>query len=142
MSMANKKPAPPPPPPPPAAPAVVEIPHLSQHEQELISLKTGRESFGSYRMPEMGSNNNNNNNKYSVAKPVTTRPTTTTTTIAAAAAVQPTQAICGRFQFRCHSGECIAIYNACDGIPQCEDGSDESSAVIKIKRENFHFSLH
>ncbi|XP_011194800.1 uncharacterized protein LOC105220090 isoform X3 [Zeugodacus cucurbitae] len=32
---------------------------------------------------------------------------------------------CGRFQFPCHSGECIAVYNACDGIPQCEDGSDE-----------------
>ncbi|TMW41328.1 hypothetical protein DOY81_013590 [Sarcophaga bullata] len=33
---------------------------------------------------------------------------------------------CGRFQFACHSGECIAVYNACDGIPQCEDdGSDE-----------------
>ncbi|EDW52499.1 uncharacterized protein LOC6612059 [Drosophila sechellia] len=32
---------------------------------------------------------------------------------------------CGRFQFTCHSGECIAVYNACDGIPQCEDGSDE-----------------
>ncbi|KAH8367759.1 hypothetical protein KR084_002436 [Drosophila pseudotakahashii] len=34
-------------------------------------------------------------------------------------------ALCGRFQFTCHSGECIAVYNACDGIPQCEDGSDE-----------------
>ncbi|KAH8271661.1 hypothetical protein KR044_000474, partial [Drosophila immigrans] len=32
---------------------------------------------------------------------------------------------CGRFQFSCHSGECIAVYNACDGIPQCLDGSDE-----------------
>ncbi|XP_065580167.1 low-density lipoprotein receptor-related protein 11-like [Artemia franciscana] len=33
---------------------------------------------------------------------------------------------CGRFQFSCHSdGECIAIYNVCDGIPQCEDQSDE-----------------
>jgi hypothetical protein len=32
---------------------------------------------------------------------------------------------CGRFQFACHSGECIAVYNACDGIPQCEDASDE-----------------
>lgn len=36
---------------------------------------------------------------------------------------------CGRFQFTCHSGECIAVYNACDGIPQCEDGSDEGPEV-------------
>lgn len=36
---------------------------------------------------------------------------------------------CGRFQFLCHSGECIAIYNACDGIPQCFDGSDEGPGV-------------
>ncbi|XP_034472908.1 low-density lipoprotein receptor-related protein 11 isoform X2 [Drosophila innubila] len=46
-----------------------------------------------------------------------------------AAVVAPPQsalvAHCGRFQFSCHSGECIAVYNACDGIPQCEDGSDE-----------------
>lgn len=36
---------------------------------------------------------------------------------------------CSRFQFPCHSGECIAIYNACDGIPQCLDGSDEGAEV-------------
>lgn len=39
---------------------------------------------------------------------------------------------CGRFQFACHSGECIAVYNACDGIPQCEDGSDEGPEVLSI----------
>ncbi|XP_014281610.1 uncharacterized protein [Halyomorpha halys] len=34
---------------------------------------------------------------------------------------------CSRYQFECHtSKECIAIYNACDGIPQCSDGSDEA----------------
>lgn len=34
---------------------------------------------------------------------------------------------CSRYQFECHTtGECIAIYNACDGIVQCSDGSDEA----------------
>uniref|UniRef100_T1J182 MANSC domain-containing protein n=1 Tax=Strigamia maritima TaxID=126957 RepID=T1J182_STRMM len=34
---------------------------------------------------------------------------------------------CSRFQFECrNTSECIAIYNACDGIPQCSDASDES----------------
>ncbi|XP_050310894.1 uncharacterized protein LOC126746616 isoform X2 [Anthonomus grandis grandis] len=33
---------------------------------------------------------------------------------------------CSRYQFECRStGDCIAIYNACDGIPQCADASDE-----------------
>ncbi|XP_054744761.1 transcription factor 20 [Anastrepha obliqua] len=46
---------------------------------------------------------------------------------------------CGRFQFTCHSGECIAVYNACDGIPQCEDGSDEGpecSAATSTAKSN------
>lgn len=33
---------------------------------------------------------------------------------------------CTHFQFQCRTTrECIAVYNACDGIPQCGDGSDE-----------------
>lgn len=44
-------------------------------------------------------------------------------------AIKNTTSHCGRFQFQCHSGECIAVYNACDGIPQCEDGSDEGPEV-------------
>ena len=56
---------------------------------------------------------------------------------------------CSRFQFQCHSGECIAIYNACDKIPQCMDGSDEGSEVYidfdqrrQDKKEiAFYFSL-
>lgn len=49
---------------------------------------------------------------------------------------------CSRFQFQCHSGDCIAVYNACDGIPQCDDGSDEGLEVwiafISIANNN-HF---
>lgn len=42
------------------------------------------------------------------------------------------KSLCGRFQFQClESKECIAIYNACDGIPQCADGSDESKTEVR-----------
>lgn len=43
---------------------------------------------------------------------------------------------CGRFQFQCHSGDCIAVYNACDGIPQCDDGSDEGPEVSNMIHES------
>lgn len=37
---------------------------------------------------------------------------------------------CSRYQFQCRvTLECIAIYNACDGIPQCIDGSDEAQEL-------------
>lgn len=50
---------------------------------------------------------------------------------------------CSRFQFQCHSGECIAVYNACDGIPQCVDGSDEGPEVLyKNHIHTHHHSLH
>uniref|UniRef100_A0A0K0EKY0 Low-density lipoprotein receptor domain class A n=1 Tax=Strongyloides stercoralis TaxID=6248 RepID=A0A0K0EKY0_STRER len=29
------------------------------------------------------------------------------------------------FQWKCDSGDCIAQYDLCDGIPQCDDNSDE-----------------
>ena len=38
--------------------------------------------------------------------------------------------MCSRNQFECRTtGDCIAIYNVCDGIPQCSDGSDEAGEL-------------
>lgn len=36
---------------------------------------------------------------------------------------------CTRFQFQCKNGECIAIYDVCNGIPQCSDSTDEGPEV-------------
>lgn len=116
--------------PAPPPPAVAQTPHLSQHELELASLKTGRESFGSYRMPELGNKITGQQLQQPVVVTTAAAITTKTTTTQDPLLSKPSP--CGRFQFQCKSGECLAIYNACDGIPQCEDGSDETPAVRRI----------
>ncbi|XP_055715036.1 LOW QUALITY PROTEIN: low-density lipoprotein receptor-related protein 11-like [Phlebotomus papatasi] len=75
------------------------------HEMELVSLKGGKNLHG---------DENISGNSTQGAKNAAPVETTTAK-----------NAGCSRFQFACHSGECLAVYNACDGIPQCEDGSDE-----------------
>ena len=41
---------------------------------------------------------------------------------------------CGIWQFTCGSGDCIAGYDVCDGIPQCDDNSDESPENCPSKK--------
>ncbi|XP_069163404.1 uncharacterized protein [Procambarus clarkii] len=112
----------------------------SQHEAELANLRSSGEVDDSMGAPDM---------RHAVPTTVPTpppkvtiptttttttsttvtpaAPTTTTTTTTAKTTLPPRK--CSRFQFECHSGECIAIYNACDGIPQCQDNSDEDPAL-------------
>ncbi|XP_035794429.1 uncharacterized protein LOC118467728 [Anopheles albimanus] len=114
---------------------------LSQNEMELVSLKD--------RAAMMGANSKHRSNTGSTATATTTTTTTTTPLpplgvrlgdmlTTSSTAPTPKQALqqqprlppssaCGIFEFSCHSGDCIAVYNVCDGIPQCEDGSDEGA---------------
>ncbi|XP_072388357.1 uncharacterized protein [Diabrotica undecimpunctata] len=93
---------------------------LTKHEQDLNKLrKTDIESEAPVHL----------------VPDIRTTPSTTTTTISPIREIIPItknskvaeeDPKCTRFQFECRSTrECIAIYNACDGIPQCADGSDE-----------------
>ncbi|XP_065075728.1 uncharacterized protein LOC135699402 isoform X2 [Ochlerotatus camptorhynchus] len=91
-------------------PQMAMLPKLSQHELELVNLKAPKTPSRSEQptttsLPPLGVQLGQ--------LPTATIPKPTT----------PTR--CGHYEFPCHSGECIAIYNACDGIPQCADASDE-----------------
>ncbi|XP_050076999.1 uncharacterized protein LOC126564109 [Anopheles maculipalpis] len=125
----------PPPPPPlavqiqalaaqPAATANGVTKSLSQHEMELVSLKDGGTS------KQLGGANFATPLSSTTPLPplgvrlgeIQTTPNPSTAKQQSLSSQQ-----CGHFEFPCHSGECIAVYNVCDGIPQCEDGSDEGA---------------
>lgn len=59
-----------------------------------------------------------------------------------AAVAQPSSAAstkrqCSHFQFECReTHECIGIYNACDGVEQCADGSDEAPELNCPQQES------
>lgn len=39
---------------------------------------------------------------------------------------------CNNYQFKCKNGECILKSWHCDGVTDCEDGSDEKNCNSKI----------
>uniref|UniRef100_A0A182W9T8 MANSC domain-containing protein n=1 Tax=Anopheles minimus TaxID=112268 RepID=A0A182W9T8_9DIPT len=129
---------PPPPPPPPLAAQIQSLAAqpaignsatklLSQHEMELVSLKDGGGASGNSK--QQGTNFVPASSTTPLP-PLGVRlgeiPTTPSASTPKQQLIMPAQQ-CGHFEFPCHSGECIAVYNVCDGIPQCEDGSDEGS---------------
>ncbi|XP_075723635.1 uncharacterized protein LOC119168218 isoform X2 [Rhipicephalus microplus] len=97
----------------------------SHHEQELTQLRQPRPLLTS----DAGAPHN------APAATQAPKPTTSTSSPRQANAGQaendqdesPDSHQCQHYQFRCqNSSECIAVYNVCDGIPQCVDGSDEA----------------
>ncbi|XP_042865353.1 rab-3-interacting molecule unc-10-like isoform X2 [Penaeus japonicus] len=113
----------------------------SQHEAELANLRSSSELEES--LPVQSGNHVSPTTfpTPSSKLPTTTTTTAVTTTTTTEKPTPPPARQCGRFQFRCNSGECIAVYNVCDGIPQCQDKSDEGHDCPSVSTESVPSSL-
>ncbi|KAH7972121.1 hypothetical protein HPB52_007122 [Rhipicephalus sanguineus] len=98
----------------------------SHHEQELTQLRQPRPLLTS----DAGAPPHNPPAVTQAPKPTTSTSTPHQANVGQAENDQdesPDSHQCQHYQFRCqNSSECIAVYNVCDGIPQCVDGSDEA----------------
>ncbi|KAI1302422.1 hypothetical protein HDE_02513 [Halotydeus destructor] len=94
----------------------------SKHEDELVSLRSSKGPESAVKAGQLES----------MGTPVTNygRPGTGTGSAVSNAEKQQHAASnrCQHYQFACrNTSDCIAVYNVCDGIPQCPDGSDEAT---------------
>ncbi|KAL1447632.1 hypothetical protein MTO96_028442 [Rhipicephalus appendiculatus] len=98
----------------------------SHHEQELTQLRQPRPLLTS----DAGAPPHNPPAATQAPKPTTSTSSPHQANVGQAENDQdesPDSHQCQHYQFRCqNSSECIAVYNVCDGIPQCVDGSDEA----------------
>uniref|UniRef100_A0A336MHF2 CSON000530 protein n=1 Tax=Culicoides sonorensis TaxID=179676 RepID=A0A336MHF2_CULSO len=73
------------------------------------------------------------------------QPKTTNTQIQPKPQTQVSTVTCKKFEFQCHAagneGGCIGIYNICDGIPQCEDASDEIECPASVIASNKNYKI-
>ncbi|XP_069999887.1 uncharacterized protein [Penaeus vannamei] len=113
----------------------------SQHEAELANLRSSSELEESLPVPGTNHASPTTHPTPSSKLPTTTTTTATTTTTTTEKPTPAPARQCGRFQFRCTSGECIAVYNVCDGIPQCQDKSDEGHDCPPASTEGVPSSL-
>ncbi|XP_055921169.1 uncharacterized protein LOC129952561 [Eupeodes corollae] len=103
----------------------IVLTNISTQEQELISLKAKPERYLVSSTTQTIVPSGGNDNALMPAEPVERR-----------------NFSCGRFEFPCHSGECIAVYNACNGIPQCVDGSDEGPECSDATSNKVNPNIH
>ncbi|XP_044731825.1 nuclear transcription factor Y subunit beta [Chrysoperla carnea] len=99
---------------------------MTKHEQDLTRLRKPDDTSLEQINPVPVSHHETTINPGMVPS-TTTQESSKDLLIESTNTVKESSRTCSRYQFECRStSECIAIYNACDGIPQCADGSDEA----------------
>ncbi|XP_074603336.1 uncharacterized protein LOC141856803 [Brevipalpus obovatus] len=117
------------------SPDTNDIRNQVKHESDLVKLRANSvvskssQLIGNINKIEGNSPQAGQNSITSTTSGILIPPPSGQATITSTSASTSTNA-CKRHQFKCrNSSDCIAIYNVCDGIAQCSDGSDEDASL-------------